>query len=195
MSTSFSTTIKMPLRAWFLPSISGIIYIIAGVSILLIQSSTYIALTILPGFAFIISGLTILSFTLFNRKAINGWGWYMVYGMLILDMGIYLLIYTGDSILFYIGFISLLRSIILLGTAIDLKRYQHQNWGKIAIASMAGILFSAILLAGLSSPDDSTRLIIAAIFTATGISAIFLSVEFKKVNIFYKRLRKLVNPK
>jgi uncharacterized membrane protein HdeD (DUF308 family) len=185
----------MPLRAWFLPSISGIIYIIAGVSILLIQSNTYIALTILPGFAFIISGLTILSFTLFNHKAINGWGWYMVYGMLILDMGIYLLIYTGDSILFYIGFISLLRSIILLGTAIDLKRYQHQNWGKIAIASMAGILFSAILLAGLSSPDDSTRLIIAAIFTATGISSIFLSVELKKVNIFYKRLRKLVNPK
>ena len=79
----------------------------------------------------------------------------MVYGILILGMAIYLFFYTGDSVVFYIGFVSLLRSIILTGTAIDLKRHEHQKWGKIALVSMAGILFSVILLAGSSSPDNS----------------------------------------
>ncbi|OPB86483.1 hypothetical protein [Elizabethkingia occulta] len=195
MSASFNTTINMPLKGWYLPLINGIIYIIASIWIFSLYADSYMSFKIVSGVTIITSGLTILLFTLRNRKAINGWGWYMVYGILILGMAIYLFFYTGDSVVFYIGFVSLLRSIILTGTAIDLKRHEHQKWGKIALVSMAGILFSVILLAGSSSPDNSAGPIITAVFMSTGISSILLSSEFKKVNLFYKRVRKLAIPK
>lgn len=185
----------MPLKGWYLPLINGIIYIIASIWIFSLYADSYMSFKIVSGLTIITSGLTILLFTLRNRKAINGWGWYMVYGILILGMAIYLFFYTGDSVVFYIGFVSLLRSIILTGTAIDLKRHEHQKWGKIALVSMAGILFSVILLAGSSSPDNSAGPIITAVFMSTGISSILLSSEFKKVNLFYKRVRKLAIPK
>ncbi|WP_407534282.1 hypothetical protein [Elizabethkingia miricola] len=113
--------------------------------------------------------------------------------MLILDMGIYLFIYTGVSIVFYIGFTSFLRSIILLSTAINLKRYGHQNWKKITIGSTAGVISSIILLTEPLSFNDTSRPVMAGVFIITGISAGLLSSEFKKVNSFYKKVRKLAH--
>lgn len=181
----------MPLKGWFFPLVSGIFSVITGLYIFIINSDAYLILNILPGTSLVISGLARLFFALLNRKAINGWGWHLVYGMFILDMGIYLFVYTGGSIIFYTGFVTLLRSAILLGTAIDLKRYEHQNWNKIAIGSLVGILFSMILLTEPSSFNDTSRPVMAVIFIITGISSGFLSLEFKKVNSFYKKLRRL----
>ncbi|EPL7677574.1 HdeD family acid-resistance protein [Elizabethkingia anophelis] len=191
MPSSFSTTIKMPLKGWFLPLISGIFSVITGLYIFFINSDAYLLLNIFPGAALVISGLVRLFFALLNRKAINGWGWHLIYGMLILDMGIYLFIYTGVSIVFYIGFTSFLRSVILLGTAIDLKRHEHKNWKRIAIGSLAGVIFSIILLAEPLSFKDTSRPVLTGIFIATGISVGFLALEFKKINSFYKKLKKL----
>lgn len=193
MSLSFSTTIKMPLKGWFLPLVSGIFSVITGLYIFFINSEVYLLLNIFPGTALVISGAVRLFFALLNHKAISGWGWHLIYGMLILDMGIYLFIYTGSSIIFYTGFISFLRSVILLGTAIDLKRYEHQNWKKIATGGAVGAVFSIILLTEPLSFNDTSRPVMAGIFIATGISAGFLALEFKKVNSFYKKLRKLTN--
>ncbi|MDX8572282.1 hypothetical protein OZ666_11360 [Elizabethkingia sp. HX QKY] len=191
MSSSFSTTIKMPLKGWFLPLISGIFSVITGFYIFIINADAYLLLNIFPGTALVISGLVRLFFALLNRKAIHGWGWHLIYGMLILDMGIFLFFYTGGSIIFYTGFVTFLRSFILLGTAIDLKRYEHQNWKKIAIGSLAGVIFSIILLTEPLSFNDTSRPVMAGVFIITGISAGLLSSEFKKVNSFYKKIRKL----
>ena len=59
---------------------------------------------------------------------------------------------------FYIGFTSFLRSVILLGTAIDLKRHKYKNWKKKNhIGSLAGVIFSIILLAEPLSFKDTSR--------------------------------------
>lgn len=181
----------MPLKGWFLPLISAMFSVITGLYIFIINADAYLLLNILPGTALVISGLVRLFFALLNRKAINGWGWHLIYGMLILDMGIFLFFYTGGSIIFYTGFVTFLRSFILLGTAIDLKRYEHQNWKKIAIGSATGVIFSIILLTEPLSFNDTSRPVMAGVFIIAGISAGLLSSEFKKVNSFYKKVRKL----
>lgn len=81
MSASFNTTIKMPLKGWYLPLINGIIYIIASIWIFSLYADSYMSFKIVSGLTIITSGLTILLFTLRNRKAINGWGgiWYTEY--------------------------------------------------------------------------------------------------------------------
>ncbi|WP_275150114.1 DUF308 domain-containing protein [Elizabethkingia meningoseptica] len=103
MSNSFNTTIKSGIKNWYVPVISGLYTILAGLIILINRSISGPAFNILIGTVFIVSGLLSIIFTIRNRKLINGWGLYMLYGILMFDLGIYLSFYAGDSLFFVLG--------------------------------------------------------------------------------------------
>lgn len=190
MSNSFNTTIKSGIKNWYVPVISGLYTILAGLIILINRSISGPAFNILIGTVFIVSGLLSIIFTIHNRKLINGWGLYMLYGILIFDLGIYLSFYAGDSLFFVLGIGALLRSGIYLGTSLELKKHEHPKWNYLAITAGIGILFSLILITS-SLSSISAHTIATICFTAMGISSILLSVELKKANRFHKIIRQL----
>ncbi|MYZ60432.1 DUF308 domain-containing protein [Elizabethkingia anophelis] len=190
MIDSFNTTIKNSLKGWYYPVITGILSILTGFFLFIIPQSLYSVYVQIFGIVFIISGLLRLIFSFQNRKTINGWGWYLIYGMLILDLGIYLTIYAAKSSVLIIGLTALLRSFTLLGTAVDLKRHEHYHWGRIAGWSAAAIILSIVLIAKPASIP--LTFVTAFCFITTGIAAILLSTEYKKVNQHHQILRKLM---
>ncbi|AJW62424.1 hypothetical protein VO54_00938 [Elizabethkingia miricola] len=192
MNDSFNTTIRGSLKDWYFPVIAGILSLIMGVFLFIIPQTNYAQYILFYGVAFIIAGLLRLIFSFQNRRIINGWGWYLIYGMLILDLGIYLTIYSGKSSVLIIGLTALLRSITMLGTAIDLKRYEHYHWGRIAIWSIAGIIFSALLILNPASAGIPINYATALYFISIGIAAILLSGEYRKVNQHHYIMRKLM---
>lgn len=190
MIDSFNTTIRNSLKGWYYPTITGILSVVTGVFLFIIPKSLYSTYVQIFGIVFIISGLLRLIFSFQNRKTINGWGWYLIYGMLILDLGIYLTIYAAKSSVLIIGLTALLRSFTLLGTAVDLKRHEHYHWGRIAGWSAAAIILSIVLIA---KPASIPLTVVTAFcFITTGIAAILLSTEYKKVNQHHQILRKLM---
>ncbi|AKH94121.1 HdeD family acid-resistance protein [Elizabethkingia anophelis] len=190
MIDSFNTTIKNSLKGWYYPTITGILSVVTGAFLFIIPKSLYSTYVQIFGIVFIISGLLRLIFSFQNRKTINGWGWYLIYGMLILDLGIYLTIYAAKSSVLIIGLTALLRSFTLLGTAVDLKRHEHYHWGRIAGWSAAAIILSIVLIA---KPASIPLTVVTAFcFITTGIAAILLSTEYKKVNQHHQILRKLM---
>ncbi|HAY3553037.1 DUF308 domain-containing protein [Elizabethkingia meningoseptica] len=190
MSNSFNTTIKSGIKNWYVPVISGLYTILAGLIILINRSISGPAFNILIGTVFIVSGLLSIIFTIRNRKLINGWGLYMLYGILIFDLGIYLSFYAGDSLFFVLGIGALLRSGIYLGTSLELKKHEHPKWNYLAITGGLGILLSFILITN-SFSTISPYTITSVCFIIMGVSAVLLSLEFKKVNRFYEIIRKL----
>ncbi|HFK5571201.1 TPA: HdeD family acid-resistance protein [Elizabethkingia meningoseptica] len=190
MSNSFNTTIKSGIKNWYVPVISGLYTILAGLIILINRSISGPAFNILIGTVFIVSGLLSIIFTIRNRKLINGWGLYMLYGILIFDLGIYLSFYAGDSLFFVLGIGALLRSGIYLGTSLELKKHEHPKWNYLAITGGLGILLSFILITN-SFSTISPYTITSVCFIIIGVSAVLLSLEFKKVNRFYEIIRKL----
>lgn len=190
MANSFNTTIKSGIKSWYIPVITGVYSIIAGLFILINRSMSESAFNTLIGTVFTASGIFSIIFTLRNRKIVNGWGLYMLYGILIFDLGIYLTFYAGDSMFFILGISSLFRSGIFLGTSVELKKHEHPQWNYLAITSGIGIFFSLILITN-SVSSISPYTITAMCFTAMGISSILLSLEFKKVNRFHKIIRQL----
>ncbi|WP_407477623.1 HdeD family acid-resistance protein [Elizabethkingia meningoseptica] len=190
MSNSFNTTIKSGIKNWYIPVISGLYTILAGLIILINRSISGPAFNILIGTVFIVSGLLSIIFTIRNRKLINGWGLYMLYGILIFDLGIYLSFYAGDSLFFVLGIGALLRSGIYLGTSLELKKHEHPKWNYLAITGGLGILLSFILITN-SFSTISPYTITSVCFIIIGVSAVLLSLEFKKVNRFYEIIRKL----
>ncbi len=190
MIDSFNTTIRNSLKGWYYPTITGILSVVTGIFLFIIPKSLYSTYVQIFGIVFIISGLLRLIFSFQNRKTINGWGWYLIYGMLILDLGIYLTIYAAKSSVLIIGLTALLRSFTLLGTAVDLKRHEHYHWGRIAGWSAAAIILSIVLIAKPASIP--LTFVTAFCFITTGIAAILLSTEYKKVNQHHQILRKLM---
>ncbi|AQX12935.1 hypothetical protein BAX94_00040 [Elizabethkingia meningoseptica] len=190
MSNSFNTTIKSGIKNWYVPVISGLYTILAGLIILINRSISGPAFNILIGTVFIVSGLLSIIFTIRNRKLINGWGLYMLYGILMFDLGIYLSFYAGDSLFFVLGIGALLRSGIYLGTSLELKKHEHPKWNYLAITGGLGILLSFILITN-SFSTISPYTITSVCFIIMGVSAVLLSLEFKKVNRFYEIIRKL----
>ncbi|WP_407481835.1 DUF308 domain-containing protein [Elizabethkingia meningoseptica] len=173
-----------------MPAISGIYTIITGLFIFITRPIAYPTLGILTGSVFILAGLISIVFTIRNRKLINGWGLYMLYGILILDLGLYLSFYAGDSLFFVLWMGSLLRSGIYLGTSLELKKHEHPKWSYLAITGGLGMLLSLILITN-SFNSISPYTIASVCFIIMGISAVLLSLEFKKFNRFHRIIRKL----
>ncbi|OBS11226.1 hypothetical protein ATE49_15665 [Elizabethkingia miricola] len=192
MNDSFNTTIRGSLKDWYFPVIAGILSIIMGIFLFIIPQANYTQYILFYGVVFIIAGLLRLIFSFQNRRIINGWGWYLIYGMLILDLGIYLTVYAGKSSVLIIGLTALLRSITMLGTAIDLKRHEHYHWGRIATWSAAGIIFSTLLILNPASAGIPINFVTALHFISIGIAAILLSGEYRKVNQHHYIMRKLM---
>lgn len=188
MIDSFNTTIKNSLKGWYYPVITGILSILTG--LFFIYNSTVSLFSICTNIwnSFYYFGAA-PAYIFFSEPQNNQWlGWYLIYGMLILDLGIYLTIYAEKSSVLIIGLTALLRSFTMLGTAVDLKRHEHYHWGRIAGWSAAAIILSIVLIANPASIP--LNFVTAFCFITTGIAAILLSTEYRKVNQHHQILMK-----
>jgi len=139
--TNLKTTISSTLKHCYLPLIAGILFIAFGAYIFTVPFAAYATLSIMFSFAFYISGFGDIFFATSNKDSLDGWGWYLVSGILTVLLGIYLMIYPGiimTILPFVVGFAMLFRSIQGLGFAIGLKK-QGLSWGTLTFISVVGI--------------------------------------------------------
>ena len=184
---SFTNSVKH----WYLPLILGIIFIICGIYTFTVPLETYSTLSIIFSVSFIISGIFETFFAVQNSKSLDGWGWYLVSGLLSLLLGIYLVVYPQISLTilpFVVGFIVLFRSFTLLGFSFDLKDAGIMNWGNLAITSVLGIILSFLLLANPIFSGLSLVTLTALSFIFVGIAATVLAFQLKKVRDYPQKL-------
>lgn len=184
---NFLKSFKNSIKYWYIPLIIGIILIACGIYTLTVPLSAYLTLSVLFSLSFIFIGLLDTVFAIQNSKYLNGWGWYLVGGLLSLAMGIYLIIHPDISVTilpYVVGFTVMFRSFYLLGISFDLKEIGILSWGNVAIASVLGIILSLLLLANPVFSGISLVVITALSFIFVGISSIILSFNLKKVKDF-----------
>jgi uncharacterized membrane protein HdeD (DUF308 family) len=181
--TTLIETISSTLKHWYLPLIVGILFIAFEAYIFTIPLTAYATLSFMFSFAFYISGFGDIFFATSNKDSLDGWGWYLVSGILTTLLGVYLMIYPGvimTILPFVVGFAMLFRSIQGLGFAIGLKKY-GTSWGTLAFISVLGILVSFYLLV---TPIAGAGLIVtltALSIIVVGLYGIMLSLQLKKL--------------
>ena len=107
----------------------------------------YVGLSIIFGWTFIVTGLSKIFISFSRRKVISGWGWYLVYGILSLVLGIYLvtnLILTMETLPMIFAFWLLLQGSFLISNAISMKPYK--GWGWVLTGGILTIVVSFLLL-------------------------------------------------
>ncbi len=179
------------IKHWYIPLIIGILLLLFGIYIFTVPLETYVALSIFFSVSFLVSGLLDIVFSIQNRTIVKGWGWYLVSGILSVFMGGYLIAYPGVSMVvlpYFVGFTLLFRASSLLGFALDLRDLKVKSWSTTAITSILGILFSFLLLANPLFSGLSLVTLTALAFVFSGVAAISLSLDLKKMKDFPDKL-------
>lgn len=180
-------TLTNTVKHWYIPLIFGIVFLICGFYVFSVPLATYVTLSIFFSISFLFSGVTEIFFSLQNSKSLQGWGWFLVSGLLTAAIGVYLVAYPqiSMSILpFVIGFTLLFRSFQLLGFAFDLKSHKNLNWGNVALASAGGIIFSLLLIFNPVFTGLSLVTLTAISFIFIGIASIMLALDLRKLKKF-----------
>jgi uncharacterized membrane protein HdeD (DUF308 family) len=182
MST-LKATVSNTLKHWYVPLIVGILFIVFGVYIFTIPLEAYVTLSVLFSLSFFFSGISEIFFAVANKDSIEGWGWYLVSGVLTFLFGTYLTMYPGISMAtlpFVVGFAFLFRSSQGLGFAFDLKK-GGLSWGGLAFVSVLGILFSFLLLANPVIASASIVVMTALSIITVGSYSVLLALTLKNV--------------
>jgi uncharacterized membrane protein HdeD (DUF308 family) len=157
----------------------------------MVPLETYLTLSVLFSISFIVLGILDIFFSIRNHKILQGWGWYLVGGLLSLAGGIILSIYPGISIVilpFVVGFTLLFLSFLLLGFSFEMKSLGILNWGNAAILSVFGVIFSFMLIVSPLFSGISLVVITGISFIITGVSSIVLSFDLRKVKKIPEKL-------
>ena len=189
--TTFFQTITRSVKHWYIPLIIGIILIAAGIYVFMVPLETYLTLSVLFSISFIIIGILDIFFSIRNHKIMQGWGWYLVGGLLSLAGGIILSIYPGISIVilpFVVGFTLLFFSFLLMGFSFEMKSLGILNWGNAAILSVLGVIFSFMLIVRPLMSGISLVTVTGITFIITGVSSIVLSFNLRKVKKMPEKL-------
>lgn len=182
---------KQTLRHWYIPLVIGIMLIVFGIYLFSVPLATYSAIAFLFSLSFLASGLLDIVFAIRNKKAINGWGWYLVDGIFSMVIGIYLVAYPNISmeiLPFVVGFMLMFKSILLIGFSFELKDLKILHWGNTTITGILGLVLSILLIAQPAFTGLSLVVLTSLSFILIGIGSIFLSISLKKIRNLSKRL-------
>jgi uncharacterized membrane protein HdeD (DUF308 family) len=185
MINSIIESAAKAVKRWWLLLIVGLIFMAAGIWVFATPLSSYLTLSTLFSVSFLVSGFCDIAFSISNRKQMKGWGWNLVYGIANVSIGILLIsnpLISIATLPVYVGITVLFRSIMVVGTSLDLRGYGVPGAGNLLVMGMMGILFSFILLWNPNFAGLSLVIWTAITLLTAGIYSIYYSFQLKKLN-------------
>ena len=198
MGTTFFKTIKNTVKHWYLPLIVGILLVIMGLYMFSIPQATYLSLVLFFSASFLVFGIMELVFAIQNKDNLDNWGWYLVGALIDLFVGIILFFQPQVAFValpYFVGFSLMFRSVQGIGFAFDLKSYGVLQWGNLALISFLGLIGSVILILNPVLAGISLVVITAVAFIFSGISAIILAFNLKKLKNYPNKISKELKDK
>lgn len=174
---------KSPYKYWFLPLLTGLLFIISGIYIFKTPVESYLTLAMIFAVIFLISGILEISNAISNRHYPN-WGWSLAGGIVDMVLGIILVSSPGLTMAIlplYIGFTILFRSIMGIGAAIMLKKVGLSSWSTTMLISILGVIFSILMIINPVFGGLTIVYYTAMSFFMIGIFQIMLAFGLKKL--------------
>lgn len=186
---NIKSQITESLKNWWVLLLIGLLLAGTGFWTFTSPVKSYLTLAIIFSITFLLAGILESYFAISNRKAMDNWGWSLMFGIITALGGILMLVNPQISMVtmpFYIGFVILFRSTMAIGWATDLKRQGVLNWGNLMIAGVLGILFSLILIWNPAFGGMTIVFWTGFSFLMTGITSVVLAFKLRRV---YKQVK------
>jgi len=191
MRTEIINATKNATKHWYLSLILGILFIGVGIWVFMTPVSSYITLSILFSVTIFVSGLSEIIYSISNRKEMDNWGWVLTGGIIDLLFGLWLMASPLLSIAilpFVVGFMLMVRSMMAIGLAFDLKDFSDSGWGWLLALSILGLLFSFVLLWNPAFAGLTLVICTGCAFVTLGVYRIILSFKLKHLHNLSKKI-------
>ncbi|MBB1140804.1 HdeD family acid-resistance protein [Myroides sp. WP-1] len=184
MSSIIFNRIKQNVKHWYLPVILGVVFIIAGIFIMMTPVASYLSLALLFSWLFFFSGIAEIAFALSNRKELDGWGWILFSGIVDVVLGLILLskpAITLQVLPIYVGCILLFRSVRSLSMAVELNRYGVKGISSMVLFGILGLLFAIFMMTNLEAGAFTIVYWTAFSIMTLGLFSVIYGVKLKKL--------------
>jgi len=192
MEKELFNEVRRTFKNWWISLIIGILAIVIGVWSMFTPDTTLVALTFLFVAGLFVGGILEIVFAIQNRKIMEGWGWSLAAGILDILIGTALLLLPLPimtvALIYFVGFWIMFRSIMTIGSSIDLKNYGVKGWGWILALGIISVLLSFVFLL---SPLFGGLFVIALFAVAMifyGILRIYMAFVLRSIHKDLKRM-------
>lgn len=172
-------------KHWYLPLISGILFVCIGILVFSTPLESYLTLAVIFAITFLFTGVIEIIYAIANHKKSDNWGWSLTGGIIDFLLGVLLVSRPEITVIvlpFYIGFGILFRSIMAIGWSLELKRQQVADWGNLLAVGILGGILAFILLWNPLLAGFTIIFYTALAFLVIGIFQIYLSFKLRKIN-------------
>ena len=182
--TNNISQIKDAINYWWVFLITGLLLVFVSYKVITTPLESYVSLSILFSILVLVNGFFYTIFSITNHKQLDGWGWYLAGGIFDIAIGIILVLYPGISIVLlpvFIGFWLMFRGVSVIGTSLDLKKYDVLNWGWLMVL---GILMTILAFFMVMDPLFGFLNIIyitSISFLVFGVISIIMAFKLKNV--------------
>lgn len=191
MENELVKSAKSAVKNWWISLLIGLLSVGLGIWCLFAPGSTLIALTVLFVINFLVGGVFEIIFAISNRK-MQGWGFTLAGGIIDLLFGIFLFILppfaTTVTLILFVGFWILFRSIWAIGVSVDLQRLGVKGWGWLLALAILGILFAVLFILNPAFGAGYIVAFAAMSFVFYGAFRIYLAFKLKS---FRKDVKKV----
>ncbi len=172
------------IKHWWLPVLGGSLLILASILMLIFPVPTFAGLAILFGWSLFIYGGINFIFAVRNRKVFHGWIWYLMFGLIEMALGTYLLFQpalAAEALVLYLGFWFTFIGISRMSFSFVMKDMGIKNW---AWTLIGGILILTLAFLIILNPVvglfSAVYMVSFATFV-TGLLAVSFGWELKKL--------------
>ncbi len=151
---SFQSAVTKPLHEhWVLYLVEGVVLVVLGATAIVIPPLATLAVTILFGWLFLVSGVMGLFTTFWMRQAPGFW-WSLISAVLGIVVGVLLLaapLSGAVTLTLVLVAFFIVEGIVSIMFALDHKRELSGQWGWMLVSGIVDLGLSAMILAGLPS--------------------------------------------
>ena len=150
---------------WKALLVEGILLAIFGLAAMIVPPAASLAVTIILGWLFLISGIAGLALTFWARE-LPGFWWSLISAALAVLAGLVLLAHPAQGILtltIVVGAYFLAEGVATIMYALEHRRELSNRWSWMLIAGLMDILIAAIIITGLPGSAEWTIGLLAGI--------------------------------
>ena|SRR5579872_2694860 len=181
---TISSSIAASVKNWWWFIIKGLFLITAGVAVFARPLAGYVGLSILFSIVILGVGLSQIFFAVGNTRALKGWGWTLVAGIIDVAIGFFLLIYpliTMATLPFFVGFWLMFRAFFLMGISFDLSSLGIRNWAWYLVGGIFLLFLSGMILYYPAAGAVSIVAWSAVAFMVAGVFNIALAFKLNSI--------------
>ena len=170
---------------WKFYMIEGIILVALGVAAVVVPQVATVAVTILLGWVFLISGIFGL-FTTFWMRGVPGFWWSLLSAVIAIVVGVMLGVWPiggAFSLTYVLIAFFLVEGVASIMFAIEHKRDLRGAWGWMLVSGLVDIILGGIILAGLPGAAQwAVGFLVGINMIFGGVALIAMALQARRIN-------------